>query len=45
MHLVERFRRVDADTLRYEFYAGRFDDLDEALDRRRAGDQDAGSDL
>ena len=43
LHVVERFTRIDANTLRYQFTVEDPDDVDEAVDRRVrvAGDQRA----
>ena len=40
MHLVERFTRVDADTIQYEVDARRSEDVDEAVDDRLPLKQD-----
>ena len=45
LHVVERFTRVDADTIRYEFHGRRSDHLDEPVERGDSDGEDGGSDV
>ena len=45
MHLVERFKRVDAETLLYEFTVDDPDDVDKAVDRAGSDEEEPTADL